>query len=197
MERATTEEKNAIAVRIRAAMPEGDSWSDGYRRQTSGRFLLDLEQAKSDTEAFLEICRLSGLLAESADRLLRLGRLEEALAEVELAADYDLLGVANVFLRHGCSQQIEPLVAKRIEADQSGRMLDWLKERYKERGELVEALALAKQKLEQRPPPGLLPGGSGAISRIRSMAGIASAAPGTVVRRREIQSVDRDSLGRR
>lgn len=151
LERATTEEKNAIAVRIRAAMPEGDSWSDGYRRQTFGRFLLDLEQAESDTEAFLEICRLSGLLAELADRLLQLGRPEEALAEAELAADYDLLGVADVFLRHGCSHQIEPLVAKRIEADQSGRMLDWLKERHKERGELVEALALAKQKLDGRP----------------------------------------------
>ena len=151
LEHATSEEKSALAGRIRAAMPEGTSWSDDYRRRVLGSFLLDLEQADSDDEAFLEICRKSGLLAQMSNRLLILGRSEEALAEAERASDYDILAMAEVFLQHGCSQLIEPLLAKRLETDNNHRLLDWLKERHKERGELVEALALARRKLEPRP----------------------------------------------
>lgn len=148
---ATGEEKAVIAGRIRAAMPQGNEWGDGYRRREYGRFLLDLEQAQSDDDAFLEICRQCGLFPELADCLLTLGRPEEAMAEAEMAENYDLLAVADVFLQHGCSQRIEPLLASRIETDRSHRLLDWLKERHRERGELAEALALSRLKLELSP----------------------------------------------
>ena len=151
LEHATGEEKSAIAGWVRAAMPEGNSWSDNYHRQVYGRFLLDLEMAHLDNASFLNICRESGRLADLVDRLLTLGRLEEAMAEAGPAGDYELLTLADIFREHGYAQRVEPLLAKRIETGQDHRLVGWLKERHKERGELAEALVLAKRLLERRP----------------------------------------------
>jgi len=85
------------------------------------------------------------------DRLLALGRLDEAIAEAEWAGEYDLLMLADLFLRHGDTQRVEPVIVKRAETSQDGRLLEWLKQRYKERGELSEALALARQLMQTDP----------------------------------------------
>ena len=151
LEHATGEEKRAAAGWVRAAMPEGDSWSDNFQRQVYGSFLLDLELAHLDDASFLNICRESGRLADLVDRLLTLGRLEEAIAEAEPAGDHELLTLADIFRDHGCAQKVEPLLAKRVETSQDHRLVGWLKERHKERGELAEALVLAKRLLERRP----------------------------------------------
>ena len=151
LEHATGEEKRAVAGWVRAAMTEGNSWSDNYHRQVYGRFLLDLQMADLDDASFLSICRESGRLADLVGRLLALGRLDEAISEAELAGDYELLTLADIFREHGYAQSVEPLLAKRIETSQDHRLVEWLKERHKERGELTEALALAKRLLQARP----------------------------------------------
>ncbi len=151
LEHATGEEKRTVAGWVRAAMPGGNSWSDNYHRQVHGRFLLRLEMAHLDDAAFMSICRESGLLAELVDRLLTLGRLEEAIAEAGLAGDYELLTLADIFREHGCGQRVESLLAERIESSQDHRLVEWLKERYKERGKLADALVLAQRLLERRP----------------------------------------------
>ena len=151
LEHATGEEKRAVAGWVRAAMTEGNSWSDNYHRQVYGRFLLDLQMADLDDASFLSICRESGRLADLVGRLLTLGRLYEATSEAELAGDYELLTLADIFREHGCAQSVEPLLVKRIETSQDHRLVEWLKERHKERGELTEALALAKRLLQARP----------------------------------------------
>ena len=150
LEHATEEEKGAIAVWVRAAMPRGESWTDSYHRRVYGRFLLDLEMAHLDDDSFLGICRECGLLAELVDRLLTLGWLKDAVAEADLTGDYDLLTMADIFREHGCARMVEPLLAKRIETSRDDRLVEWLKERYRERGELAEALALAGRLLERR-----------------------------------------------
>ena len=151
LEHATGEEKRAVSGWVRAAMPKGNNWSDRYHRQVYGRFLLDLEMADLDDASFLSICRESGRLADLVGRLLALGRLDEAIFEADLAGDYELLTVADIFREHGCAQSVEPLLLKRIETSQDHRLVEWLKERHKERGELAEALAFAKQILQARP----------------------------------------------
>ena len=151
LEHATGEEKRAVAGWVRAAMPEGNSWGDNYNRQVYGRFLLDLEMADLDDASFLSICRESGRLADLVGRLLTLGRLDEAISEAELAGDYELLTLADIFREHGCAQSVEPLLVKRIETSRDHRLVEWLKERHQERGEPAEALALAKQLLQARP----------------------------------------------
>ena len=151
LEHATDDEKDAIAGWVRAAMPQGDSRSDGYHRRVYGRFLLDLEMAYPDDSLFLDICRECGLLTQMVDRLLSLGRLDDAIAEAGLAGDYDLLVVADIFREHGYARMAEPLLVNRIETSRDNRLAEWLKKRYKERGDLAEALALARKQLEQRP----------------------------------------------
>ena len=151
LEHATGEEKRAVAGWVRAAMPEGNSRSDNYHRQVYGRFLLDLEMADLDDASFLSICRESGRLDDLVGRLLTLGRLDEAISEAELAGDYELLTLADIFREHGRAQSVEPLLVKRIETSQDRRLVEWLKERHKERGEPAEALALAKRLLQARP----------------------------------------------
>ena len=134
LEHATAEEKRTVARWMRAAMPGGNSWSDNYHRQVHGRFLLDLEMAQLDDAAFLSICRESGLLAGLVERLLAMGRLEEAIEESGRAGDYELLALADIFREHGCGHRVEPLLAERIETSQDRRLVEWLKERHKERG---------------------------------------------------------------
>ena len=56
-------------------------WGDDYHRRAHGRFLLELESDDLDDDAFLGICRESGLMTELVDRLLTLGRLDEAMSE--------------------------------------------------------------------------------------------------------------------
>ena len=151
LEHSTVVEKRAIAGRVRASMPEGDSWSEWYRRRRYGYFLLELEMAHLDDDAFLRICRECDLLPDLVDRLLTLGRTEEAMANAELCSDYDLLAVAEVFRGHNSPQLAESLLIERIRASQNHRLINWLKERYIERGELDSALDLAKQMLERNP----------------------------------------------
>ena len=103
-----------------------------------------------DDDAFLEICRESGRLNDLVDRLLMLGRLDEALAEADRAGDSDLLTLTGTFRQHGCDRRLEPLLVKRIETTRVDGLVEWLKERYAERGELADALVLAQRLLEQR-----------------------------------------------
>ena len=153
LEHATIEERRAVAGWVRAAMPTArdNGRSDNYQRQAHGRFLLDLEMDDPDDEAFLSICRESGLVAELVDRLLTLGRLNDAISEAEQVGDYQLLVLADVFRQHGRAESVEPLLVRRIETSQDRRLTEWLKARHVERGELAEALALAKGLLLARP----------------------------------------------
>ena len=153
LEHATGDERRAVAGWVRAAMSmvRDSSWSDNYHRQAHGRFLLDLEMADPDDDAFLSICRESGLAAELVDRLLVLGHLDEAISEAELVGDYELLVLADVFREHGRAESVEPLLVRRTETSQDRRLAEWLKARHIERGELDEALTLAKRLLLARP----------------------------------------------
>ena len=147
LEHASEGERRTVAGWVRNAMGRGDD----YHRRAHGRFLLELESDDLDDDAFLGICRESGLLADLVDRLLTIGRLDEALSEARRAGDHQLLILADVFLRHGCSPSVEPLLVRRMETGQDHRLAEWLKARHRERGELAEALALAKRLLLARP----------------------------------------------
>ncbi len=148
---ATDDEKRVIADWARTAMLAATGRYDSYRRQRYGGFLLALEDDHLDDDAFLEICRESGRLDDLVDRLLTLERLDEALDEADRAQDFDLLTLAGIFGANGYGRRLEPLVAKRIETTRIDGLVVWLKDQHEARGELAEALVLAKQLLEQRP----------------------------------------------
>ena len=50
----------------------------GSERQAYGQFWLDLQKETLSDEAYLHICRETGLTSELIDRLLTLGRIDEA-----------------------------------------------------------------------------------------------------------------------
>ena len=151
LEQATPEEKRRVARWVREALPTGDSWSANYHRQRYGGFLLDLEEEGLDDEAFLRICRETGRLQDLVDRLLALGRVDEAIAEAQEAGDYDLLRLADLFVSHGQADLAERLIRERAPASRDTRLTVWLKERALEGGNREEALALSERLFWQRP----------------------------------------------
>lgn len=151
LEQAAVAEKQAVAGWVRAAMGHGVGQSDSFRREAHGRFLLELEAERMDDASFLSICREARLLDGLVDRLLTLGRLEEAIAEAKRAGDHELPELADIFCRHDLGQRIEPLLAERVEANGNHRLMERLKKHHREQGKLPEALELAKRLLERSP----------------------------------------------
>lgn len=53
-----------------------------------------------DDEQFIEMCRRSNLLQSLVERLLALDRRQDAITDAQGARDYELLELADVFVRH-------------------------------------------------------------------------------------------------
>ncbi len=151
LEQSTLEERRQVAGWGRSAMPSGDSWSDGYHRQTLGRFLLELEQDELDDEAFLRICRETNRWQDLVARLLALKRVDEAAEVARSVGDYDLLQLADIFVKHEQTDLATDLMRARAKTSQDTRLPEWLKQRAMERGDASEALAWTQQLFWQRP----------------------------------------------
>ena len=151
LEQATPEERQQVVKWVRAALPVGDSWSDNYHRQIYGGFLLRLEADELDNEAFLRLCRETGRLHDLVDRLLTLGRVDEATVEARQAGDYELLRLADLFLTHDHPDLAEHLIRERAQTSQDTRLTVWLKKQAEERGDLEEALSLTEALFWHRP----------------------------------------------
>jgi uncharacterized Zn finger protein len=126
-------------------MPTGDSWDEGFLRQRYGGLLLRLEEDRLDDEAYLRICRETGRQRDLVDRLLAVGRVDEAVATARQAKDYVLLGLADVFAAHDRDDLAESLIHARPPSSRDERLSVWLKERALERGDYEEALDLADE----------------------------------------------------
>jgi hypothetical protein len=149
--RATPEERQQVAGWVRQAIPEGDDRRATWRREHFGGFLIELDKERLDDESFLQLCRQTGQRRELIDRLLTLGRVGEAGAEVRQMENHALLSLADLFVSHGYGAQVEELIRERARTDQDRRLIEWLKERAKARGDVGEALALAGTLFWQHP----------------------------------------------
>jgi hypothetical protein len=139
---ATAEERQAVAGWVREALAGGKR---DWGRSTYGAFLLALEAETLDDEGYLRICRETGQTHDLVERLLELGRLDEAVEEVRRAGDYALLGLADLLVRHDHGDVAESLVRERSEKTEDTRVLEWLKKRYLERDDKAAALELAER----------------------------------------------------
>lgn len=141
-------ERHTLAVRIRTLLGEEEEKRvlTAARRQTYGKFWLALEQEVLDDEAYLRICRQTGCISDLVDRLLALGRIDEATREARQVTDSTLLSLADLFIQHGQETVIEQLVQTRAQEKPGRVLLEWLQRYYRERhnpgAELEVAIAL-------------------------------------------------------
>lgn len=145
LEHTSPEERRAVAGWVREAMPQATDWSSNWRREAYGGFLLELELDTLDDEAFLQVCRETSRSGDLVDRLLSLGRVDEAREEAQQVGDYELLGLADIFVEHGRGEVAEQLMAERSQESQDLRLGDWLKRYYRAQGRNAPALELAEQ----------------------------------------------------
>lgn len=152
---ATPLERQTIAQWIRDVLADEEQEIAGSERRAYGKFLLDLQKETLDDETYLRICRETGRTSDLVDRLLTLGRIDEAARETQQVDDYALLGLADLFIRHGQDAMAERLVRERIltpirhtnaaarlllrsqpgraeEEKPDWRVLEWLQKYYKE-----------------------------------------------------------------
>ena len=138
MQHTTSEEKRTIAQWVRAALSETDaSW--GTTRY--GGLLLALEAETLSDEEFLSLGRQTNRVHEVVNRLLELGRVDEAVQEVQSVRDRDLLKLANLFLQHGQDRAILPVIHERSRQTQGISVPEWLKDYYLARNDTNAALA--------------------------------------------------------
>lgn len=151
LELTTPQEREAVAGWIQEAIPTGEDWSDRYRRRNYGAFLLALQRGELDDAAYLRLCRETERWHDLVERLLKLGRTDEALKVARELGDYDLLKIAELFVSCEHASSIEPLVSERASTSKDRRLTEWLKERACTRGDEEEALELSDQLFWQRP----------------------------------------------
>ncbi len=167
-------ERQTIAAWIRDVLTDEEEEVSGSQRKAYGKFLLDLEKDTLDDEAYLRICRETGRTSDLIDRLLTLGRIDEAAKEVQQVDDYALLGLADLFIQHGQDAVAERLVKARISApirpansaadlllrNQVGRaeeekpdwrVLEWLQKYYRDRSNHVAELEIAQTLFRTQP----------------------------------------------
>jgi uncharacterized Zn finger protein len=146
-EHATAAERRTLAGWVREAMAGAREWS----RETLGGWLLDLEADTLDDEAFLRVCRETGRTHDLVDRLLQLGRVDEATREAERASDWGLLTMADLFVSRRHGDVAERLVRERSRQSQDTRLLEWLKKRAIEQKDPAAALELAGKVFRVQP----------------------------------------------
>jgi uncharacterized Zn finger protein len=154
LEYTTDEEKETIAGWVRGSLSKitGTSWSDQFHRQGYGSFLLKLEAGKLDDEAYLRMCKETDRIHDMVNRLLDLGRVDEAVKEAEHVSDYDLLSMGDIFVQHRYEAIAEHMMRERSRHSEDTRLLEWLKKYYYARNDLVATLELAMELFRKQPP---------------------------------------------
>ncbi len=137
-------ERHTIVGWVRKALADEEEEITASQRKEYGRFLLDLEKDTLDDETYLQICRETGRTSDAIDRLLTLGRVDEAVNETQSVDDDALLGLANLFIQHGQDVVAERLVRERAQQTQNLQLLKWLKQYYQTRNNHAAALEIAE-----------------------------------------------------
>lgn len=154
LEQSTPEERRLIATWVRKALATsgGNDWSSKHRQQAYGGFLLDLEADTLDDEAYLNISRETGRIGDVVDRLLELGRVDEAIKEAQQANDYDLMALTDIFVKKGHGTDAEALITQRSATSSDTRLLDWLKRYYLSRNDKAKGLEIAVELFRKQSP---------------------------------------------
>src|SRR5216683_5288703 len=144
-------ERQTIAAWISDVLTDEEEEVTGSSRQAYGKFLLELEKDTLDDETYLRICRETGRTSDLIDRLLTLGRIDEAAKETQSVNDYALLGLVDLFIQHGQDTVAERLVRARITEKPAPHLLEWLQKYYRDRGNHSAELETAETLFRAQP----------------------------------------------
>ncbi len=139
----TPDERQMIAKWVRETFEVDIDWYADDVSEDYDEFLLGLEADTIDDETFLRISRETESYNYLVERLLKLGRLEEALAEAQHVEDYDILEIADILCEQGHEAAAEHLIEERVKKSNDQDLLKWLQERYQARGNVAGALEMA------------------------------------------------------
>ncbi|MDI6769628.1 MAG: SWIM zinc finger family protein [Anaerolineales bacterium] len=151
---ATIEDRAEIRKWIVAEIKNitGSEWSRDYRREAWGRLLLSFADDENVDE-FLEQAGKQGLHKPVFDKLIQLGRLDEALDVAQrhlTTTGWERLQAAQSLYEAG--RQDDALVfAKAGLPDKDLRLAEWVAEEYARRGDTAGALELQLTRWQARP----------------------------------------------
>lgn len=148
---STPLERQTIAEWLRNVLTDEEKAVAGSTRQAYGKFLLDLEKDTLDDEAYLRICRETGRTSDLVDRLLTLGRIDDAAKETQRVDDHAILRLADLFIQHGQDAVAERLVSARVKENQPLHLLEWLQKYYHARGNYTAELEIAETLFHAQP----------------------------------------------
>lgn len=144
----TPEERRLVAKWVRKGFDLDIDWQTYEVEDYADSFevlLLGLEGDNLDDETFLRLSREMESYEYVVDRLLKRGRLEEALAEAKQVDDFHILEIADILSEHGYEDRAVQLIEERADQNSRTDLLHWLQERYQARGDPQAALDTAKR----------------------------------------------------
>jgi uncharacterized Zn finger protein len=148
LQRTTPEERRFVAALVREVLPAAPTterdWAGSYARKQYAQLLLQLERDQLDDEAYLRACRETGMANYLVERLLQLGRVEEAVAAVDQTDDATALALADLFATHDQAAAIEGVMRQRAYASSLPGLLKWLYRRARDVGNLADALSFSE-----------------------------------------------------
>ena len=148
---ATPLERQTIAEWIRKLLTDKEEVITGSPRQAYGGLLLDLEKDTLDDDAYLRICRETGRTADLVERLLTLGRIDEAVRETQRVDDLAFLKLADLFVQQGQDAVAERLVRARVTEKPALHFLEWLQQYYRDRSDHAAELEIAETAFRTQP----------------------------------------------
>ncbi len=154
VEHATPDERQEVARWVEKGIPKGDGWGKRFEREQLGQFLLQLQHDTLDDETFLRIGRETGRVEDVVERLLGLGRLDDAIQEVKNAKDYRVSRLIDLFIGTGHETEAYKLVLERSRTSDSDSFIEWLKAWHERRGKVNEALEYSQTLFWRRPTIG-------------------------------------------
>jgi len=148
---ATPAERQQIADWVRTELHNLNDEQHCWNRETWGGFLLAIAGEDVDDETFLRICRESGRYRDLVERLLILGRTDDAIASTHAANTYDLLNMEAIFATHNLSARFADLIMARAKKVDDRRLKGWLKQYAIAQNDPALALRLVEEMFWSQP----------------------------------------------
>ncbi|MCI0518972.1 MAG: hypothetical protein L0Z70_01800 [Chloroflexi bacterium] len=153
-EHATSADRAEIRKWIGAEIKNitGSEWGQDYRRKAWGRLLLSFAD-EENVDEFLEQAEEQGLHRPAFDKLIQLGRLDEALEVARkhlTTTGWERLQAAQALYAAGRKDDALAF-AKAGLPDKDLRLAEWVAEEYARRGDTAGALELQLTRWQARP----------------------------------------------